>query len=256
MTKNTLWGIILDEQLYSEALRAKFVHSSGERFAALIRSATWTERMVRVSDVARMARPKLRRCAHTCGVFTRRRSERAPREIRSLSKRAIRRADSVGGMDRADGVRLRCSPLTARPKLWPCAHTRGVFTRRRSYRAPREIRSLSGRAIRRADSVGGEGRTGSVRLRCSPLTARPNSGRAPTRAACSRVAAQSAPRDSPLRSPARRHGQSGWCASQAFPVDGAAKTLAVRPHARCVHASPLRVRPARNSYAHQASDMS
>ena len=128
MTKNTLWGIILDEQLYSEAPRAKFVHSSGERFAALIRSATWTERMVRVSDVARMARP--------------------------------------------------------------------------------------------------------------------NSGRAPTRAACSRVAAHIAPRDSPLRSPARRHGQSGRCASQAFPVDGAAKAPAVRPYARRVPASPLISRPA------------
>ena len=63
------------------APRAKFVHSSGERFAALIRSATWTERMVRVSGVARMAQPKLRRCAHTRGVFTRRRSECAPRAL-------------------------------------------------------------------------------------------------------------------------------------------------------------------------------
>ena len=98
-------------------------------------------------------------------------------------------------MDRADGARLRrCAHGAA--KVWPCVHTRGVFTRRRSERArkrPRERRTLSGRAIC-ADSVGDMDRADGARLR--------------------------------------------RCAH------GAAKTLAVRPHARRVPASPPRARSA------------
>ena len=163
-------------------------------------------------------------------------------------------------MDRADGARLRRCAYGAAKTLAVRPHARRVHASPLRARSASAVRS-PGERFAASFPVGDMDRADGARLRrCAHGAAKTPAVRPHAR----RVHAsplERAPRE--IRSlirrairrfvPARRHGQSGWCASQALRA-WRGQTLAVRPHARCVHASPLRARPARNSFTHQASD--
>ena len=166
-----------------------------------------------LGDMDRADGARLRRCAHgaakTLAVRPHARRLHAsplrarPCERRTLSPRAIRRADSVGDMDRADGARLRrCAHGAAKaPAVRP--HARRVPASP-LISCPCERRTLSPRAIRRFVPRSATWTERMVRVSDVARMARPKLRR---------------------------------CA-----------------HARRVPASPLISRPARNSFTHQASD--